>query len=810
MRVSHLSNLFLAVPLLLCVASPASAAPPQLDALFPPGGPAGKITSLTLTGANLRGLRSLRTSIPNARCEVAAEDRVSLSIPPTTPPGLYDVWAVGPTGISGARAFVVSHRSEAVEPPASNATPVVALNSIWNGRLEKAADTDEVRFQAAAGQRVLLEVWAERIDSRLRAVLEVTDARGKTLATNRGYFGIDPLLDFRAPALGDYTVRVRDLTGGGGPEYTYRLSLDTGPRVAFTVPSVVPRGKASRVTLFGWNLPGKSSASTPGAGLDQMEVVIPAARARAEWPLPLRLHGSQAPLEGFAYRAPSSDVPVFIGVTDLPVRRGPISNTSAAHAEAVPVPAEISGRLSAADQVDWFALTVRRGEVLHFDVLGQRLGAPIDPQLAVLDSTGTKELARFGDEIRNLGGNAVPTAHADPSGRWVAPRDGRFLLTVRDVTAGASGDPRRVYRLRIRREEPDFDLLALPRRDDPSGLNVARGGSEAFDVIALRRGGMDQAIRVTARGLPPGVECADAWLGPGVDRVTMTLRVDRGAAVGVGELALEGLAEGVGRRPVRATAVVRAGYPTGWGRLVSGMPFAVAEESPLRIHAEGHEPMQHQLYGQLRPRHAPGSVLDVAVRIERDAAAPKGPVRLLPLGLPDGITAHPAMLPAGATSGTLSFFLPPGMRLGTYSLVVRADTVSADGLRRADSVTACSDPISFTVEAAAFRVEVDPFVPARVRREETIQITYGVKRLNGFIGKVHTELAAPGVITDVPGLRARGETFVGQTDRGSLQLTVNPDAPLGRQRFLRLFSVGVVEDEPLFQGADFLELEVVE
>jgi hypothetical protein len=75
---------------------------------------------------------------------------------------------------------------------------------------------------------------------------------------------------------------------------------------------------------------------------------------------------------------------------------------------------------------------------------------------------------------------------------------------------------------------------------------------------------------------------------------------------------------------------------------------------------------------------------------------------------------------------------------------------------------------------------------------------------------MHTELAVPGRVTDVVGLRGRGETFVGQTDNGSLQIVVNDDAPLGRQQFLRLFTVGIREDQPAYFGSCFLPLEIVE
>ena len=102
------------------------------------------------------------------------------------------------------------------------------------------------------------------------------------------------------------------------------------------------------------------------------------------------------------------------------------------------------------------------------------------------------------------------------------------------------------------------------------------------------------------------------------------------------------------------------------------------------------------------------------------------------------------------------------------------------------------------------------FAVTRAARGETIRVNYSARRLNGFIGKMHTELAAPGRVTDIIGIRGRGETFTGQTEKGTLQIQINDDAPLGRQSFLRLFTVGVVEDEALYFGSSLLPLEIVE
>ena len=179
-------------------------------------------------------------------------------------------------------------------------------------------------------------------------------------------------------------------------------------------------------------------------------------------------------------------------------------------------------------------------------------------------------------------------------------------------------------------------------------------------------------------------------------------------------------------------------------------------------------------------------------------------------GLPELIHNPTAIVPAGQQKGHLSFYLPPTLPVGRYSLVVRAETTVSTLDKKTETVAVMSNPVTIDVQPAAILVEIDPFAVTRAKRGETIQVGYSAKRLNGFIGKMHTELAAPGRVTVIPGLRGRGETFTGQTERGTLQVVINDDAPLGRPEFLRLLTVGVVEDEASYFGSSLLPLEIVE
>lgn len=683
-----------------------------------------------------------------------------------------------------------------------------------------------ITSRSRRGQRVVIECQAERIDSRLRAVLELFDATGRRLAVNRGYFGVDPLIDFVVPADGTYVVKLFDLVYAGGADYFYRLVIDTRPRVAFTTPCVIERGKPTRVTLHGWNLcspedghscPSELTVANGGTGksahppaLESVAIeVTPPANASHQT---LRLRPNQVALDGFAYHYPGSDTSIFLGRTDAPVVSDGGDHHSPKMAREIAVPSEVSGQLIGGDEQDWFAINARRGEVLWFEAFGERIGSPVDLELSVFDATGDQELASFRDEVRQRDLPRFAGSHRDPVGRWVAPADGRYLVLVRNVTGGLDDDPRRQYRLSVRREEPDFQLVAVPRSDDPVGVNVPRGGRVALDVLAFRHRGLTGAIRVSAKDLPPGIECHDVWLGPDVDSAPLVITAAPNVEPFSGTLHLEGHAEGVGPRQVRGSTVVLKG-PTGISsRIVNDLTFAVAGDAPIKLIANAHEPKLHQLYGELKPRHAPGSVVDVAVEIERREFEHQAPVKLIGVGLPELIKNQTTTIPAGKSRGTLSFYLPPTLPVGNYTFAVQAETTvpagskDAAGKPKTEAAVVVSNTVTIDVQPAAFIVEVDPFAPRRIRRGEIVQLNYSARRINGFLNKIHTELDAPG---DVVGLRGRGVTFTGGTETGTIQIIANDDAPLGSQQFLRLQAIGTLEDQPVFQGSCFLELEIV-
>jgi len=797
-----------------CALAQAQAPSPALHSVFPLGGRAGSTVTISASGIALDGAYDIRSSIPGASAKKAEGNQFSLAIPASTLPGIYDVRVVGRLGMSSPRAFVVGNRAEFVEKEPNDtfeAPQQAPLDAVVNGRIDKPGDVDCYRFDAKMGQRVVLECWARRIDSQLRAVLEVYDAAGKRLAVNRGYAGIDPLIDFHVPADGSYIVKLFDLSYLGGANHFYRLDIDTQARPEFAFPCVVERNKPAKVKLFGRNLlppgiSGKGSTSFPG--LDSVEVEVTPPRLDQQFFPPLPLRPAQIAVDGFAYHYPGGHAPVTISRTDVPVIVAQSGHGQPEHPQEIRVPCEINGQLGEGegDSRHWFALQAQRGDVLWLEAFGERIGSPIELSVAVLDASGRRELAKLPECLENPGQARFPTAHTDPAGRWVAPADGRYLIVVRDRIGGSNHDPRRLYRLSVRREEPEFHLAVVSRRtDQASALNVPVGGRELAEVIAIRRRGLVGPIRVSALNLPSGIQCPDVWIGPSQDRAPIVVSATRDCPAYAGALNLIGHANFGGnditRRALGGT-LVWPGQSIPLARITHNVALATAAEAGAVLTASMREGTIFQ-----------EEVIDVAFEIEQRSEGTLGLVHVSAIGLPRQVNNALVTLPAGKTKGAISFYLPELLAQGTYSFALQAEAElqSAKGPKAGSgsktNVKLVSNPITIDVHPARISLEVDPRTPRTIGRGKIIQLQYTATRKNGFIGKIHTELVAP---AGVSGLQSRGVTFTGQTEAGSIQVLAAENAPLGKQVFLRLEAVGTVEDQPIYHASKFVELEITE
>src|SRR5262245_47023750 len=139
------------IPLGMATAARADLPNPLLQTVFPAGGRAGTSVTVAVDGAALDGLRDIRSTVPRLTVRKTDANRFALTIPAETPPGVYDLRAVGLHGMSSPRAFFVSNRAEHLEKEPNDSIDSAAqvpLDVVVNGRIEKPGDVDCYRFDA--------------------------------------------------------------------------------------------------------------------------------------------------------------------------------------------------------------------------------------------------------------------------------------------------------------------------------------------------------------------------------------------------------------------------------------------------------------------------------------------------------------------------------------------------------------------------------------------------------------------------------------------------------------------------------------
>jgi hypothetical protein len=224
---------------------------PFVTGIFPLGGKLGEKTSVALTGWNLP-----EKTLSHDNSETGIASLAGKFFNPVP--------------------FAVEDLPECFErePNNSDATAqAVPLPIVINGRIGKPGEQDVFRIEGHAGQQIVAEIFARRLDSPLDSFLRLTDADGKQLAFNDDFedkgsglntHHADSYLTATLPADGFYFVHLTDTQGQGGPEFAYRLRISE-PQPDFAlrvVPSSVSlrAGMSAPVTVFALRRDGFTNA----------------------------------------------------------------------------------------------------------------------------------------------------------------------------------------------------------------------------------------------------------------------------------------------------------------------------------------------------------------------------------------------------------------------------------------------------------------------------------------------------------------------------------------------------------------------
>jgi hypothetical protein len=409
---------------------------------------------------------------------------------------------------------------------------------------------------------------------------------------------------------------------------------------------------------------------------------------------------------------------IFV-VGDLPEVLETEPNNTPSAAQVIALPAVINGRAGGED-IDCFAVSLKAGQRIGLDCAARGLTSGIEPVVTVRDGAG-RELACNED---------TPAGSRNVRFGFTAPRDGRFVVEVRESTFKGAGAA--VYRLRLgefpaasvvfpaggRRgttvavtpaggpgpvpvaipaDAPDRLTLHLPAGEGLEAAAVGFAVGDFDEVLETETGDDPKAAQPLAK-LPVTVNARFDRPGD-VDRFALTLR--KGQAV-----RLETDAQGLGSPADTALAVLDAagkqleGNDDDGTRAESRLTFTAPADGVYTV-------VVREVAGRGGPDYVyrltaapPGA--DFALTLDADAftVAPgaaaalvvtagrrgyDGPIATELSGLPPGVSVvpSPVVIPAGQTTAVATLIAAgnaaPG---GAVFRVIGVADAGGGGLRR--------------------------------------------------------------------------------------------------------------------------------
>jgi hypothetical protein len=667
-----LPRLYFIVALFVCSLAHAQFPTPQLNSVYPCGGQRGTEVESTITGGDIDAATGLYFSHPGITAEPAGPKKFKITIADNVPVGRYDVRAICPLGVSSCRSFAVGDRKEFNEAEPNNLLDKanrVELPATINGQINNGVDLDHFIFAAKKGQRIIVNAWAWRLDSKLDATLMVYDPSGREIAFNGDYYGKDALVDFTAAEDGDYTVKIWDFIYSSGAELVYRLEIGSLPHLDAIVPAVVTPGKPTTVTLYGRNLPhGKAAPPEMQVGGRPLEMLTQELTLDPKTALLGTgevVRPATALLEGTEFRLQTpagASNPLFVGFADGTVIPELEPNNSAETAQLVTIPSDITGTFSPVNDLDYFKFAAKKNQKLVVEIFGERQSGLTDPMLSSFDEKG-KRLTSGDDFGRNIGKLRFPTNTRD--GRWdyTATADGMLTVQLRDLYHQQRGDARFTYRLSFREPQPSFRLIAVPTAEIlPDSTVVRQGGKYWLDVLVNKEDGFDEPITVTAEDLPAGVTAEPVIIGPGKTSVPLVFQAAPDAPLDQKAIRIVGRAK-LGE--VELTNVARGGGLTwstvntpGISRLQDSIILSVREPAPFALQAEAKA-----------KEVIAGEKLEITLKLTR-AADWSDEVQLAGFDLPQNCTMALVNIEKGKNEAKVELAVAANTKPGKYTFTV--------------------------------------------------------------------------------------------------------------------------------------------
>lgn len=211
--------------------------------IFPLGGRPGEELAVRVTGPNVPS-KPITVTLPTGGAPAIFQLPLSINGMLSGPFGFQvDVLTTSQESEPNDRIILANRIN----------SPVIIDGQIKPSQLGNRQDKDFFRISLAKGQVIEAAISAQKLGSRLDSELRILDVNGAELARNDDNDGRhDSRLVFTAPNAGEWIIEVQDVSGRGGDNFVYRLSVAT-PRPDFSLemvpdsPVIVQGGRTSVV-----------------------------------------------------------------------------------------------------------------------------------------------------------------------------------------------------------------------------------------------------------------------------------------------------------------------------------------------------------------------------------------------------------------------------------------------------------------------------------------------------------------------------------------------------------------------------------
>jgi hypothetical protein len=417
-----------------------------------------------------------------------------------------------------------------------------------SGRLEAPKSIDSYVFVAAKGTRITAKAFGRSLHSPAIVSMKLYNAAGAEIGQSPVTESEEESFSVVLPETATYKLTAEDLLGRGGPEFTYRIEIRTGPSFALNVkpdqaaklrPALAARGALTidvQVARSGYDGPIRLDIDAPRGGWQvfnnvigekaaetRLYVVAPADLGQAEI-VPVRIVGT-AMIEGAVFSAAASTEALL----------------KAARPHVPFPPSWLDGTLLVSGlgtRPDFYQVAVDRAEVNFPRLVGQT-------QLVLtMDRTD----GNFKDvplTVLPLGLPAGVTAEIKRQGNGPKEAYEVILRGPKDLAEGRHAIRFLAYAEMAGRGQALVTREVALNVVTPLSVSIAPAGplivgqTQKVKVALVRRGDDRQPVDVKFKKLPAGVSLQKVTVNSDQSEIELELAAAADAAQGVfGELAV--------------------------------------------------------------------------------------------------------------------------------------------------------------------------------------------------------------------------------------------------------------------------------